>query len=102
MWCEIQSVKTLDNLLASQIITPRQYLERLPKGSVPNLSGLIWEMQEAELAAQQGSMGQGSIGQGGVDAQSVIDGLSPEYRAVFDAASPEEQAALLAQIGVTA
>ena len=40
--------------------------------------------------------------QGGVDAQSVIDGLSPEYRAVFDAASPEEQAALLAQIGVTA
>ncbi len=26
MWSEIQSVKTLDNLLASQIITPRQYL----------------------------------------------------------------------------
>ncbi len=47
-------------------------------------------------------MGQGSIEQGGVDAQSVIDGLSPEYRAVFDAATPEEQAALLAQIGVTA
>ena len=106
MWSEIQSVKTLDNLLASQIITPRQYLERLPKGSVPNLSGLIREMQEAEraaeTAAQQGSMGQGAIGQGGVDAQSVIDGLSPEYRAVFDAATPEEQAALLAQIGVTA
>lgn len=106
MWSEIQSVKTLDNLLASQIITPRQYLERLPKGSVPNLSGLIREMQEAEraaeIAAQQSSMGQGPIGQGGVDAQSVIDGLSPEYRAVFDAATPEEQAALLAQIGVTA
>ena len=101
MWSEIQSVKTLDNLLASQIITPRQYLERLPKGSVPNLSGLIREMQEAERAAELAEQ-QGSMGQGGVDAQSVIDGLSPEYRAVFDAASPEEQAALLAQIGVTA
>ena len=100
MWSEIQSVKTLDNLLASQIITPKQYLERLPKGSVPNLSGLIREMQEAERAAEM-SMGQGSNSQGGVDAQSVIDGLPPEYRAVFDAATPEEQAAMLAEIGVT-
>ena len=100
MWSEIQSVKTLDNLLASQIITPKQYLERLPKGSVPNLSGLIREMQEAERAAEM-SMGQGSNLQGGVDAQSVIDGLPPEYRAVFDAATPEEQAAMLAEIGVT-
>lgn len=100
MWSEIQSVKTLDNLLASQIITPKQYLERLPKGSVPNLSGLVREMQEAERAAEM-SMGQGSNLQGGVDAQSVIDGLPPEYRAVFDAATPEEQAAMLAEIGVT-
>lgn len=32
MWSEIQSVKTLDNLFERQIITPLQYLERLPKG----------------------------------------------------------------------
>lgn len=58
LWSEIQSVKTLDNLLAAQIITPKQYLERLPKGSVPNLSGLIRELQQAQeaqaaMAAQQ-------------------------------------------------
>lgn len=38
---------------------------------------------------------------GGIDAQSVIDGLSPEYRQAFDAASPEQQAALLREIGVS-
>lgn len=98
IWSEIQSVKTLDNLFGQQIITPLQYLQRLPKGTVPNLNGLIREMQEADRAAQEQAM-QGNTG--GIDAQSVIDGLSPEYRQAFDAASPEQQAALLREIGVS-
>ena len=71
LWSEIQSVNTLDNLLASQIITPKQYLERLPKGSVPNLSG-----------------------------QSLIVGRPPDYRHAFDSVPPEQQAAMLQEIGV--
>lgn len=90
MWSEIQSINTLDNLLAQQIITPLQYLERLPKGSVPDVNGLIREMQQASMSAGAG-----------VSAQDVVNGLPPEYRAAFDAASPEQQSAMLAEIGVT-
>lgn len=98
LWSEIQSVNTLDNLLASQIITPKQYLERLPKGSVPNLSGLIREMQEAQRAQEEAAMQ--APGQQGVDVQSIIDGLPPEYRQAFDSVPPEQQAAMLQEIGV--
>ena len=99
LWSEIQSVNTLDNLLASQIITPKQYLERLPKGSVPNLSGLIREMQEAQRAQEEAAMQ--APEQQGVDVQSIIDGLPPEYRQAFDSVPPEQQAAMLQEIGVT-
>lgn len=98
LWSEIQSVNTLDNLLASQIITPKQYLERLPKGSVPNLSGLIREMQEAQRAQEEAAMQ--APEQQGVDVQSIIDGLPPEYRQAFDSVPPEQQAAMLQEIGV--
>lgn len=98
LWSEIQSVNTLDNLLASQIITPKQYLERLPKGSVPNLSGLIREMQEAQMAQEEAAMQ--APEQQGVDVQSIIDGLPPEYRQAFDSVPPEQQAAMLQEIGV--
>ena len=52
LWSEIQSVKTLDNLFGMQIISPLQYLQRLPKGTVPDLNGLIRELQEADRAVQ--------------------------------------------------
>ena len=98
LWSEIQSVNTLDNLLASQIITPKQYLERLPKGSVPNLSGLIREMQEAQRAQEEAAMQ--APEQQGIDVQSIIDGLPPEYRQAFDSVPPEQQTAMLQEIGV--
>lgn len=110
LWSEIQSVKTLDNLFTQQIITPLQYLQRLPKGTVPNISGLIREMQEANAAArEQAAMpmqpeadaaGMGAPADAPVDAQAVIDGLPPEYRQAFDAVPPEQQAALLKEIGI--
>ena len=98
LWSEIQSVNTLDNLLASQIITPKQYLERLPKGSGPNLSGLIREMQEAQRAQEEAAMQ--APEQQGVDVQAIIDGLPPEYRQAFDSVPPEQQTAMLQEIGV--
>ena len=98
LWSEIQSVKTLDNLFGQQIITPLQYLQRLPKGTVPDLNGLIREMQQADMAAKEQAAQQA---QGGVNAQSVINGLPEEYRQVFDAIPPEQQAAMLQEIGVT-
>ncbi len=46
LWSEAQSVQTLDNLFEHQVIDATQYLSRLPKGTVPNLSGLLRELQE--------------------------------------------------------
>ncbi|MBQ3133705.1 MAG: hypothetical protein IJC17_05490 [Clostridia bacterium] len=48
LWSEAQSVQTLDNLFSHQVIDAMQYLSRLPKGTVPNLSGLLRELQEAK------------------------------------------------------
>ena len=101
LWSEIQSVKTLDNLFGQQIISPLQYLQRLPKGTVPDLNGLIREMQEADRAAQEQAAMQANGMNAGMNAQTVVEGLPPEYRQVFDGLAPEQQAAMLAEIGVT-
>ena len=72
LWSEIQSRQTLDNLFAAQLLTPLQYLERLPQGSVPNQTGLLREMRAAEGQATQTP-----------DPQELIDALSPESREAF-------------------
>lgn len=48
LWSEAQSVQTLDNLFEHQVIDAAQYLSRLPKGTVPNLSGLLRELQQPQ------------------------------------------------------
>ena len=42
---EAQSLKTLDNLLDRQILDTMQYLKRLPAGTVPDVTGLIRELE---------------------------------------------------------
>lgn len=44
LWSESQSIVTLDNLLERGVITPEQYLRRLPHGIVPDVEGLLREM----------------------------------------------------------
>lgn len=51
LWSELQSTQTLDNLLEREIISVEQYLTRLPKGAIPNLCGLIREMEANRSAA---------------------------------------------------
>ena len=46
LWNEVQSVQTLDNLFDRQVIDVVQYLTRLPKGTVPNIGGLIRELEK--------------------------------------------------------
>ncbi len=48
MWGESQVISTLNNLLQAQLITPLQYLKRLPKNSIPDQTGLIRELQSAQ------------------------------------------------------
>ncbi len=46
LWSEAQSIATLDNLFDRQVLNVGQYLSRLPRGTVPNVEGLIRDLQE--------------------------------------------------------
>lgn len=109
IWSESQTLRTLDNLLTAQIISPIQYLERMPKGVVPDLNGLLrdYRAQAAQQAAQQqAAQAQQQAQQeptqpadgGAGDPYSVIAQLPAEYQAQFAAMTPEQQAAVLQQM----
>lgn len=53
LWGESVVVSSLGNLLTAGIITPMQYLERLPKGIIPDITGLISEIKENQQAQAQ-------------------------------------------------
>lgn len=53
LWGESVVVSSLGNLLQAGIITPLQYLERLPKGTIPDITGLIEEMKQQQKAQAQ-------------------------------------------------
>ncbi len=97
LWSEIESIKTLDNLLERGVITPVQYLRRLPKGTVPEIGELIRELRAAGGTADDGE----NAAPAPSFREQVLAQLPAAYRRAFDAAEPEKQAQLLHLIGVT-
>lgn len=98
LWSEAQSIRTLDNLFDRQVIDVFQYLKRLPKGTIPNVNGLIREMQNANQAASQMPVaGGGDIVQPPdvVTEEDVLSGLDDETRAMFDSIPEQAKTALL-------
>lgn len=55
-WSEIASIQTLDSLLDKQLITFRQYLERIASGLIPDKEGLIEEVEQQEQGERQQEM----------------------------------------------
>jgi hypothetical protein len=53
LWGESVVIASLGNLLQSGIITPIQYLERIPKGTIPDITGLIDSLKEAQMQKAQ-------------------------------------------------
>lgn len=49
VWSTSVVVSSLDSLLSQGIITPLQYLERLPDNIIPNRTGLINELKESAV-----------------------------------------------------
>ena len=114
LWSELQTQQTLDNMLTAKLIDPLQYLERLPKGSVPNLGGLIRDYQNR--AAQQmppdeetpdggqpvsdGMMPDGAAPAAPTqpDMEAIMRQLPPEYQHAFASMSPEQQSQVIASI----
>ena len=103
LWSEIQSRQTLDNMLVSQLITPLQYLERLPHGCVPQLGQLIQDAKDAQAAAAAPASDEGAGGAptpafGGMNLEELLAQLPPEYQQAFQNMSPEQQQQVLAQL----
>lgn len=103
IWSESQTIATLDNLLGAKIIDPLQYLERLPRGIIPDQSGLVREYREAqERAAAQAAVRpeQQTEQQTAQPTQDeVLAALPEEYRQAYAAMTPEQQAQVLSQLG---
>jgi len=55
-WSEIASIQTMDALLDKQLISFRQYLERIYNGLIPDKEGLIDEVEQQEQGARQQEM----------------------------------------------
>jgi hypothetical protein len=113
LWSEAQSIRTLDNLFDRQVIDVFQYLERLPKGTVPNVNGLLRELKGANQAvAKQTALpptAGPSMQEMPADApdmavppemampteDEVVNELSPDMRQVFDGIPEQARTALL-------
>ncbi len=53
LWSEAVSISNLNGLLSAQQISFIEYLERLPKGLIPDVGGLLNSRKEQAAAAQQ-------------------------------------------------
>ena len=91
IWDISSTMAVLDNMLGSEVISKLQYLERIPQGIIPDLSGLIKDARE-ELKAM-------SAPQGG-DVMTILQQQYPEIYAQFESLTPEEQQTVLANIGL--
>ena len=57
VWSEVAAIQTLDNMLLNAILTPIQYIERLPNGVIPNREKLIEELKAvAQMPEGQANM----------------------------------------------
>jgi hypothetical protein len=72
---EIASIQTLDNLLDKQLISFKQYLERIYNGLIPDKEGLIEEVEQQEAGAQRQKMMAAF--------EQFVSQLSPELQAAI-------------------
>ncbi len=91
LWSEAVVISTLDGLLSAQIITPEQYLERLPKGIIPKLTELIEDIKQK---SQQSASMQSEQD----DAMKQFAEQYPQEYAQFAQLPPEEQEMMMQQI----
>lgn len=91
LWGESVVISTLDGLLNAQIITPEQYLERMPKGIIPKLTELIEDIkqQNEQAAVQQSSQD---------DIMRQFAEQYPQEYQQFMGLPPEQQKAMIRQI----
>ncbi len=95
VYSEAVVVSSLEGLLNAQIITPLQYLERLPKNLIPDLTGLIEEIKAQQLPPTD------DMGGGELTDEEVLAVLKQQYPNEYDKfmkLPPEAQAQMLQSI----
>ena len=97
LWSELESVQTLDNLFKKDVLTVEQYLSRLPKGIIPNLSGLIRELQQKD-AAEGLPQAPPVEGSAPIDGETLAAGLSPQAKQIWLAMPDAAKRAALSAI----
>ena len=88
LWSQSVVVSTLDSLLAAKVITPQQYLERVPENIIPNKTGLINELKQL-------SGGIGLPEKADEDILKQLADKSPEGAGKYQQLPPEKQQELL-------
>lgn len=91
LYSEAATISTLDGLLNAQIITPIQYLERVPKGIVPKITELLDDIKQNDEQATEGQNRKNAI-------RNILSQQDPEAYEEFMTMSPEEQDAYLNDI----
>ncbi len=98
IWSQAQAQQILDSMRISKEIDFIQYLERIPKGLITDVQGLIddYKKKQAEaLQQQQAALAkQNSIENLGTD--DFYNQLTPEERKIFDSKSYKEQQEIIA------
>ena len=106
LWSESQSVRTLDNLLERQIIDVIQYLDRLPKGTIPKVDALIKELKISAAMQQEGMPVQAGGGNiptaldeqlNDMSVKGILDSLPEDKRELFINLPKEAQIRMLQQ-----
>ena len=93
LWSESQAITTLGNLFDRRIIDAVQYLQRLPKGIIPQLDKLIREIKSANQAVME--MQSAGQAEQPLDAETLVGALPPELQDVFRGLDPETAQAVI-------
>ena len=84
LWSEAVSISNLGNLLTAQQISFIEYLERIPKGLIPDVSGLINSRKQQEQQAQQAAMQQQAM------AQQKMIAQNPSQESIEQSVTPDD------------
>lgn len=70
-WSEMASMQTLDNLLTNKLITPKQYIERLPNGYIVKKQELLDDFAAQMAPAVPGAGGTGTSPESEVTSETI-------------------------------
>lgn len=95
LWSEAVSISNLGNLLSGGLISFIEYLERIPKGLIPNVNGLISSRKQQEQQAQMQMDAEANLQQQNeISNEEILEYIklkSPQVYEQLMALSPEEQ-----------